>query len=422
MNVHSFWRRRHWQCFFGAVVLFFASNIGSIIYKRKLEGLLNYRDSFASDGTFDPSKVYIERSPVFFPSPDDFDYCQTSGNNIVLSRGNNYPAQEERIFSIRPADFAPKHNKTCKTTQQVLQAIKFGKRLWESNVQEMTMAEKEQLPSTFIPRGCDIPTLSPARICNILNQFSHIIFGGDSLSRHLRSGFLMALSNDLVRGGIVSRNRDGKIAEYSCRCDGQFSEHGNCREGLEKDKYFHSLIPFTRGLCPQLDVHGQTETLFWDLQSDKINHEQTVLNCTKEDDRGVLFIANGGLHYGSNSKRTYQEFIIPMFQALSECSSHNKVTFIWNSYTAMSEAMNNKYPLQSVENGKNFNREIQELFYQDGWDITIVDWMNFTDGAMTSDGVHHLAQVNYFKAQYLLYLASLMTSEEILFKSVREKS
>jgi hypothetical protein len=37
--------------------------------------------------------------------------------------------------------------------------------------------------------------------------------------------------------------------------------------------------------------------------------------------------------------------------------------------------------------------------------ITTVDWMNFTKGAQTSDGVHYLMNVNFFKAQKLLFLA-----------------
>jgi hypothetical protein len=47
--------------------------------------------------------------------------------------------------------------------------------------------------------------------------------------------------------------------------------------------------------------------------------------------------------------------------------------------------------------------------------ITTIDWMNFTKGAQTSDGVHYLMNVNFFKAQQLLLLADLMLDEGMFY-------
>jgi hypothetical protein len=75
-------------------------------------------------------------------------------------------------------------------------------------------------------------------------------------------------------------------------------------------------------------------------------------------------------------------------------------------------SVNKRYPHQSPQNGIIFNQQMQELFDSNGMEnTTTIDWMNFTKGAQTSDGVHYLMNVNFFKAQQLLLLADLMLDE-----------
>ena len=50
------------------------------------------------------------------------------------------------------------------------------------------------------------------------------------------------------------------------------------------------------------------------------------------------------------------------------------------------------------------HKDLKERFAN----VTVIGIQNFTRGAQTSDGVHHLMDVNYFNAQYVLHAAALM--------------
>jgi hypothetical protein len=90
---------------------------------------------------------------------------------------------------------------------------------------------------------------------------------------------------------------------------------------------------------------------------------------------------------------------------------------IWCSFNTHSPLSVKKYPHQSPEAGIIFNQQMQQLFDENGMkNITTIDWMNFTKGAQTSDGVHYLMNVNFFKAQQLLFLADLMLDEGMHFQ------
>ena len=54
--------------------------------------------------------------------------------------------------------------------------------------------------------------------------------------------------------------------------------------------------------------------------------------------------------------------------------------------------------------------------------VVMIDWVNFTDEAQTSDGVHHLSQVNYFKAQYLLRIAKQAKAENFALRLISDDS
>ena len=403
---------------------------------RRLEGLLRYGNVAlgstqqqqqqqqnasvsAIASNFDPGLATIEKSSVFFPPPSDLEHCHQ--HNTVLGRGDHFYLQdssERRPFSIGPADFVPKHGPggegRCRTVADALAAVKGGRRVWDSRLRpaRLSSAERQALPSTFVPRGCDLLALSPHEVCDVVNRFGRVAIEGDSLARHLRSGFLMALSNDLVRGGVVSGGPEN--AGYGCRCDGQFSENVNCRR---TSPTFDNLVPYTRGLCPRLDVGGQVRTTHRTRKAGEAADAKAFADfeCDRDgDDRGLLLILNGGLHYEVEASRTYWELIHPMLEAVRDCADRGKVTFIWNSMGVQAETLDSKYVVQRRENVLRFNREMEAIFHRQGVKgFAIVDWTSFTTEAQTSDGVHHLASVNYFKAQYLLYIASLMKKENM---------
>jgi len=385
---------------------------------RRLTGLLHYAGVTIDVSSFDPEKVTIEKSSVFFPSPEDFDYCEK--NNIVFPGGNvGEGIPEKRPFSITPADFIPKHGisleKQCLTVEKALTAIKHGIRVWSPNHLEdvskdnkkLASAQRQAIPSTFIPAECDLLAMSPQDMCNTINKFSTVALTGDSLSRHVRSGLLTGLSNDLVGGNIVDDKEEGAV----CRCDGAYSEFYKCRGPVWSDENgVRDIIPYHVGLCPHLDTKDQV-TVQWREWVDLTEYE-----CKAEDsEKPYLLILNGGLHYNVDAKETYTKFIKKKLQNVKNCvDSGREVYVIWNSMSLQAQVMDQWYFRQSMKIVIEFNEEMETILSQNGvHGVALVDWTSFTKEAQTSDGVHYLGQVNYFKAQYLIYIANLMQKEKM---------
>jgi hypothetical protein len=123
------------------------------------------------------------------PNLADFQACNQV--NVVPSRGDNlvskfpepYKYDSDRPYSLRARDFQwQRHERNCSTVRELVNAIKHGTRVWDDNIRNMTMTtswtwqDEEMNPSSFEYHRCDIPILSPADQCRILNQFSHVIF------------------------------------------------------------------------------------------------------------------------------------------------------------------------------------------------------------------------------------------------------
>lgn len=344
---------------------------------------------------------------------DDVRFCQA--NNFVAlpeeTGGIRKNPNNTRRFSIRNQDFLPHHSRTCESVEELLSAISLGIRYWDEQVEKenMSLLEKENYPSTFFPHRCDIPLYSPHQMCSVLNKFSHIVIQGDSLSRHLQGGLLMSLRNDLVGGSIVSSQPN---LMYKCKCDSQFSEHIDCRLN---DGLYNRFRPHQLGLCSALDPDVQFESVFNINRIHKGVYNFQGVNCSSPESRGVLVIVQGGVHVNFKATRIYYYLIKPFWHdpIFRDCAQRGKAMFIFTSYTAQSGTYDEPYPLQSVENGLKFNRELKELIKPAN--VTIVDWFNFTLGAMHTDGLHYAAQVNYFKAQHMIALVDLMLKEKRFF-------
>jgi hypothetical protein len=357
----------------------------------------------------------LETLPGAFPKRDThsfhFQACMQFNNNVP-DRADDIGVETSntlRPLSIGTQDFVSHHTHECSSVQDVLNAVKLGERRWENQDQleakNLSWAVKEKSPSTFIPHGCDIPALSQERICAIMGRFSHIVVIGDSHSRHVQGGIHVGLKNDFVSGAMVTSD---PVRKEKCRCDGQFSEHVECRQ---LGSGFYSFETQKLGLCPKETNHA-VETYH-----PYMTYNFAGVNCSKEDSRGMLLLLQGGLHFSSQAVPTYNDFM-PIWQhpVVNNCAKYKKLIVIWGSFNTQSTSSDKRYPHQSPQNGIIFNQQMQELFDSNGMEnITTIDWMNFTKGAQTSDGVHYLMNVNFFKAQKLLFLADLMLDEGMFY-------
>jgi hypothetical protein len=66
-------------------------------------------------------------------------------------------------------------------------------------------------------RGCSLRLLPPLHICQVLDQYSHIVWLGDSLTRHTLQALLMLLSEDLQQGAMPVKGRFWSYKD-NCHC------------------------------------------------------------------------------------------------------------------------------------------------------------------------------------------------------------
>ncbi|KAL9182059.1 hypothetical protein ACHAXT_012402 [Thalassiosira profunda] len=272
--------------------------------------------------------------------------------------------------------------------------------------------------SIFVPNGCYVPSLppSPSKTCEILDQYDHVIFHGDSLTRHLRQAIYMTLRGDYVRGGLVTN--DTTVNE-KCICDGQFSESKTCRRF---DPYFNSMISPRevpgdgQEMCPDAAfVLGKRDTQPYLTRKGKDDPGESIdwdgVDCADATYKGILIVLQGGLHWAMNATDTFDSFVQPVLShpKYQQCACLGKVRLVWTGMSAQSRALDESgYSHQSRENATIFNEKITKAFVAagltPGQDVTILDWLSFTADAQSSDGLHFLADVNVGKAAQILYL------------------
>ena len=361
------------------------------------------------------------------------EYCSRGGNNKVRTReGQNIPRVlswgEIRPYSIISPSLILEEETVslllprCQNVNDYLYAIKYGERIWPYNNNSQQNNDDDAKPSLFNPHRCHVPSIPPppSNTCDILNQYSHVIFHGDSLTRHLRQAVYMSMRGDYITGGVMT-NATHVLEE--CKCDGQFSEAKVCRTF---DNYFddtmepRDIIPGSDGdvkLCPNASfAFGKREMSPYLTRKGQIDPGKSIdwdsIDCIDDTYKGIFIVLQGGSHWKSNSTETFANLIQPVIthHKYRECSCLGKVRLIWLAMNAQSSALDVPYPQQSREKALLFNEEIRQSFIDVGFvpnneDVLIIDWWNMTADAQSSDGLHYLSDINLAKAAQILYLA-----------------
>ena len=247
-------------------------------------------------------------------------YCDAANflpreGDLEIKRNSN----NSRPFSIRRQDFEPTHSNVCTTSDDMLQAVARGQRRWDEK--NLTLLQKEQHPSSFIPHQCSIPYYPPDQVCEVLDRFFHVIIQGDLLSRHLQCGLLMSLRGDFVRGSSVSSR---KQEMNKCLCDAQFSKNHRCR--LNDYKLYNRFQSHQLGLCPNfnpnLDDSSQQsqqpqpqparepfKSVFNINRLKRVVYKFHGVNCTFPDSQGILVIVQRGIHMKFDGATTNYSWI-----------------------------------------------------------------------------------------------------------------
>ena len=336
------------------------------------------------------------------------DYCQ-SINQVKQREGDRFARPAKRQYSLVPLPPGPGLPE-CDNLRDYLSSIKLGTRYW---LDEKDKGD-ESIPSTFKAHKCYGPQVPPPKrqVCKILNQYSSVIFHGDSLTRHLRQAIYMAMRGNYTHGGVVS---DSSQTHEDCFCDGQFSEAKSCRENEIYFKLQSHIQRIPGNLCPGDSSFslGKVESSPFLERKNKTNPGKHIawkeIRCKRSSYKGVLLVMQGGSHWKMNATATYEEFVRPTLdhKSFGECIDRGKIRVIWLAATAQSAALDVRYPQQSRSAAIEFNRKMQEYLNSSGFgdEIVTVDWWNLTADSPTSDGLHSLTDVNLAKAAQVLYLS-----------------
>lgn len=217
-------RKKCWCC---SLFFFFSSLANTLLIKEARDHFSTYSRSSAqnysyldgnaasTDGPDASTNIFVDEELLSNKNivPEKRDIPTNIANNVSFCKANNSipvdtviakTENNTRRFSIQKKNFQLMYPVPCGTSDDLIQAIAKSQRCWDDEVQNtnLTLLQKQEYSSTFIPHQCGIPYYTSDEVYEVLNCFLHVVIQGDSLSRHLQGGLLMALWGDLVKGLI----------------------------------------------------------------------------------------------------------------------------------------------------------------------------------------------------------------------------
>lgn len=254
---------------------------------------------------------------------------------------------------------------------------------------------------------CKLAWFSPASICKLFHHYALVIFAGDSLTRHVGLAFHAMFREDWRFGAFPPFQ---KTTFYDrCSCDGQFSEHAACRSWEDPDKD-HVRLDFRQlGLCTQYDygiyspLDPFSRTFFVATEAHEVKNDVT---CDHLKNRLAFVQIQGGMHYGTDSQRTIDEYIKPFLARLKEQFNNcfDKVHIVFRGTIVCADFVEKKYPNQDKALAAVFNHNVSTWLRANHPRVHFLDPWNITREATqrTSDGCHSLTEVNFLLALTLL--------------------
>jgi hypothetical protein len=322
----------------------------------------------------------------------------TCRNNRVFQRrdafGFDHLFNISRPWSVHPAS-VPAGYQACDSPETLLDSLALGVR---ANFENEAFHEAGR--SSFHPHGCASEWYTSRGACNTAKKLSSIIIIGDSLSRHISQAFFVVFRDNYYHGGVPLHSTTNTYDW--CQCDGQFSEAVVCRfDGMHG--YSAQNTPFAAednralGFCD-----GETHFSFSYVPAGNVADVARALLWGDSTRPALVYLA-GGLHFRVDARAALEHFFYPTHEAIR--AANRPVIVAWGGLGAQFRQADAAWPHQSRERTREFNAVIQAAAAERG--AYFLDWWNLTLGAQTSDGEHHLTDVNVFKVNYLLRLADL---------------
>lgn len=367
------------------------------------------------------------------PNADSFGslyerWKETCGaQNIVLPRNiTGRILAADRPWSLNKNSFQ-RGGEACSSLKDLLLAVKQGRRVVRAEGWPAILADKDQdyfhnngrnpstdsiadqeVPSYFVPHGCQLDLLDDMQACTILNKYSHVVFWGDSLGRHTVQGLMMMLTRDLVSGSFPWATKKTSEVMGACECDGQFSGNLLCRPDN-----FGSLLPTN----PCSHLTGNTFALHYASIAGPGQSLDVPLwrSLCSNDSRPILLFLNGGVHYRLDANLIKNVLIDGINERIrnisSVCKWNLEFKITWTGMHSQSRVLDRLYPRQTRDKAVIFNEDVDD-YVSTEYGMIPVNFWNLTKDAQTSDGLHSLSDVNIFRANALLHVAKFLLKDK----------
>ena len=273
-------------------------------------------------------------------------------------------------------------------------------------------------------RTCQIPWLGSSEICRLLGRYSHVIWAGDSLTRHMTMALYMLLQhNDYHLGGFPNVTvTDPHFHKEECTCDRQLSEDRACRPNVTVEHLFSFYDRSSQDkYCPSDPGEGVPPApgiTFSFVSIDPMYESSWICN---PDPRPRFIFLQSGTHFSFNVAESIKHYWKPagdhIVSETQECkyAVQDLLHVYYSAATGTAPANYDKYPTNHPNLTLEYNRQINEFMGQNYPMATYVDFFNMTLEAVTanrtSDGLHTLTDVNLMKAMVLLNVMRLTLPE-----------
>lgn len=269
-------------------------------------------------------------------------------------------------------------------------------------------------------RSWSIPWLSTPDICGVFISYAETLWIGDSLTRHSILALYMLLTENYRTGGYPIYPSLPETIYNRCNCDGQFSEHFDCRDYQAGEVNLQH--PLKKGLCP-FDEHFRG--FHFNAGSSSVNHTKPLLPylCSAEDRLRMVYL-QGGAHFNSNADLFFREYIHPTIEEIIRIvrtCAHPisfKIRMIISGIGACDNFLQQKYPHQNTKAVIAYNARLKELVKMNfpTLPIVMIDFLKVTERAIadgrTSDGYHFLSDVNLIKVMSILNIMEQMAVDK----------
>ena len=233
--------------------------------------------------------------------------------------------------------------------------------------------------------GCRVPMPTPREMQDVRKL--RLLMIGDSHTRHWHQALQILTTGDFARGS-------SRLTK--CACDGQFSEALDCRDSAFDQRAYTERA-------------GGAVAVLVDLAQPGVSNATAAAAlaglCSSLSTPAVVLL-QAGFHYAMRFDKARAHFFNPMIQQARALPCIRAI--LVSGVTVQHTGMDAVYPKQARQYVLNFNQALTSWAKVEGLLLLDLGPASLRFENATSDGVHHLASFNVWKASVLVHTLRLL--------------